>query len=196
MAGYALQFGLIPSFGFIPEPGGSDMFIPLWVLAVAGLLIAALVLWCTLLATGRNPLPFPDPGSRIFAAQSPEAKDAIVALLASHGLKERFLFDTAGVQRSIMWDGTIINSSSAEVSQKLGSATSSIGLVSDDPETSANSAAEFLRSRGFTAEVVLNAEPELPIAFVLTDAMPGTALNFRKHVIHLPRPKPVGSRST
>ena len=167
------------------------MFIPLWVLAVAGLLIAVIVLWCTLLATGRNPLPFPDQGSRIFAAQNPEAKDAIVALLATHGLRERFLFNTVGVQRSIMWDGTIINSSSAEVSQKLGSATSSIGLVSDDPSTSANSAAEFLRSRGFTAKVVLDAEPELPIAFVLTDAMPGTALNFRKHVIHLPKPQPV-----
>ena len=168
------------------------MFIPLWVLAVTGLLIVALVAWSVLLATGRNPLPFPDPGSRIFAAQSPEAKDAIVALLTTHGLKERFWFNTVGVQRSIMWDDTIINSSSAEVSQKLGSATSSIGLVSGDPSASANRAAEFLRSKGFTAKVILDAEPELPIAFVLTDAMPGTALNFRKHVIHLPKPQPVG----
>ena len=58
-----------------------------------------------------------------------------------------------------------------------------------DPIASANEAADFLRSKGFEAEVVLDAEPELPIAFVLTDALNGTVLNFRKHVIHLPRPK-------
>lgn len=38
--------------------------------------------------------------------------------------------------------------------------------------------------------VVLDAEPELPIAFVVTDAMPGTVINFRRHVVHLPRPQP------
>ena len=35
---------------------------------------------------------------------------------------------------------------------------------------------------------MLDAEPELPIAFVVTDAFTGTVLNFRKHVVHLPRP--------
>ena len=30
----------------------------------------------------------------------------------------------------------------------------------------------------------------VPIAFVVTSAMPGTVINFRKHVIHLPRPQP------
>ena len=39
--------------------------------------------------------------------------------------------------------------------------------------------------------VVLDAEPGLPIAFVVSDAMPGTVLNFRRHVIHLPKPQPV-----
>ena len=167
------------------------MFIPKWLLAVAVLLVLALGTWSFLLATGRNPLPFPDPGSRIFSAASPEAKEAVVALLGRHGLKERFRFDTDGVARSILWDGTIINHSSAEVSRKLGSASSSIGLVADDPAASANDAAAFLRSRGFEANVVLDAEPGLPIAFVVSDAMPGTVLNFRRHVIHLPKPQPV-----
>ena len=107
-----------------------------------------------------------------------------------HGVNERFRFDTGGVLRSIMWDGTIINHSSAEVVQKLGAATSSIGLVAKDPEASAKDAAEFLRSRGFQAQVVLDVEPGLPIAFVTSDAMAGTVVNFRKHVIHLPRPQP------
>lgn len=171
------------------------MFVPIWLLVPVLLLVAGLALWSYLLATGRNPLPFPDSGSRIFSASSPEAKDAIVALLARHGLKERFQANSSGVLRSIMWDGTIINQACPDVLQKLGSAVASIGLVADDPVASANAAMQFLRSRGFEARVVLDAEPELPIAFVVTNAMSGTVLNFRKHVIHFPRPQSIGRRS-
>jgi hypothetical protein len=168
----------------------THMHVPKWLVALTLFLLVALAAWTTLLATGRNPLPFPDPGSRIFSAASPQAKDAVVAVLARHGLRERFRFDTDGVGRSILWDGTIINHSSPAVAQKLDGATSSIGLVADDPAASATQAAEFLRSRGFSARVVLDAEPGLPIAFVLSDAMPGTVINFRRHVVHLPRPQP------
>ena len=165
------------------------MFIPLWILLLIVLFMAGFIAWTVLLVLGRNPLPFPDTGSRIFSASSAEAKEAVVALLAMHGVRERFQVNTGEVSRSIMWDGTIINLPSAEVSRKLNSPAASIGLVADDPAASAIAAADFLRSRGFTAEVVLDAEPELPIAFVLTDAMIGTVLNFRRHVIHMPRPK-------
>jgi hypothetical protein len=167
------------------------MFLPTWLIVLSILAFIALATWAFLLATGRNPLPFPDRGSRIFSAPSPEAKDAVVALLARHGLDERFQFNSSGILRSIMWDGTIINQSPPDVLQKLGNASASIGIVSADPVASANSAAEFLRSRGFDATVVLDAEPELPIAFVVTNATSGTVLNFRKHVLHLPRPTPV-----
>jgi hypothetical protein len=165
------------------------MFIPVWLLTLSFILAAGILLWSYLVAVGKNPVPFPDRGSRIFSAPSPEAKDAFVALLGRFGLKERFQFNSSGILRSILWDGTIINCSPPDVFQKLGSATASIGLVSDTPEASANAAADFLRSRGFEARVVLDAEPELPIAFVVTNAMSGTVLNFRKHVIHLPRPQ-------
>ncbi len=165
------------------------MFIPKWILLLISFLMASLIVWLVLIVLGRNPLPFPDNGSRIFSAASGEGKDAIVELLAIHGIKERFQADSEGVRRSIMWDGTIINLPSPEVAQKLNSPAASIGLVADDPIASANEAANFLRSKGFKAEVVLDAEPELPIAFVLTDAMIGTVLNFRKHMIHLPQPK-------
>ena len=169
------------------------MFLPTWVIIVAFLLFAALAIWTYLLAKGRNPLPFPDRGSRIFSTPSPEAKDAIVSLLARHGLEERFQFNSSGILRSIMWDGTIINQSPPAIVKKLGDAAASIGLVVHDPVTSANDAADFLRSRGFEASVVLDAEPELPIAFVVTNATSGTVLNFRKHLIHLPRPTSIGS---
>ena len=165
------------------------MFIPKWILLLISFLMASLIVWLVLIVLGRNPLPFPDNGSRIFSAASAEGKDAIVELLAIHGIKERFQADSGGVRRSIMYDGTIINLPSPEVLQKLNSPAASIGLVADDPIASANEAANFLRSKGFKAEVVLDVEPELPIAFVLTDAMIGTVLNFRRHLIHLPRPK-------
>jgi len=165
------------------------MFIPKWILLLISFLMASLIVWLVLIVLGRNPLPFPDNGSRIFSAASAEGKDAIVELLAIHGIKERFQADSGVVRRSIMYDGTIINLPSPEVAQKLNFPAASIGLVADDPIASANEAANFLRSKGFKAEVVLDVEPEIPIAFVLTDAMIGTVLNFRKHMIHLPRPK-------
>jgi hypothetical protein len=164
------------------------MFIPIGVLAVAGVVLGVLLLWIVLILAGRNPLPFPDAGSRIFTAASAEAKGAIVDLLARHGVRERFQANTGGVLRSIMWDGTIINYPDPRVLQRLGAAAASIGLVAADPPEAAAAAAAFLKARGYTGDVVLDAEPELPIAFVVTNAFAGTVLNFRKHVIHMPRP--------
>jgi hypothetical protein len=164
------------------------MFVPLWLAIplLAGIGLA--LLWLALILAGRNPLPFPDVGSRIFSAASPDAKAALVALLAQYGVRERFEVNTSGVLRSIMWDGTIINLPDPAIVRRLGGATASIGLVVADPASSAGEAAAFLKARGFSAEVVLDAEPELPIAFVVSNAFSGTVLNFRKHVIHLPRP--------
>ena len=167
------------------------MFLPVWLIVVLAVAVLGLAAWTYLLASGRNPLPFPDPGSRIFSAPTPEANAAVVALLGRHGLRERFRFDSSGIVRSILQDGTIINCSPPEVLRKLDSAGASIGLVSSDPVADAEAAVAFLRSRGFEARVEADAEPELPIAFVVTNALSCTVLNFRKHVVHLPRPTPV-----
>lgn len=164
------------------------MNLPKWLLAAAGVYIVGLTLWTFLLATGRNPLPFPDPGSRIFAASSVAGKEAVVALLEQHGLGERLQANTEGVSRSIMMDGTIINHSSPEIVSRVGGATACIGLVADAPDAAARDAARFLQARGFSAEVVLDVEPGMPVAFVLTNALSGSCINFRRHVIHMPRP--------
>ena len=164
------------------------MFIPVWALIAVGVLVLVVLLWAIQAASGRNPLPFPDPGSRIFAAATPEALNAIVGLLGEYGIRQRFRVNTASVGRAIMWDGTIINYSDPEVLRKLKMASACIGLVADNPAKAAEKAAAYLRSQGFSADVVLDAEPDLNIAFVLTNAMNGTALNFRRHVIHMPRP--------
>jgi hypothetical protein len=165
------------------------MFVPVWLLLLAGIVFAVLAGWLALIARGSNPLPFPDKGSRIFSAASPEAKEAIVALLGRHGVQERFQFDSSGIRRSIMWDGTIINVQPAEAYARLGSPAASIGLVAEDPRLAAVAAVEYLRGRGFEADIILDVEPELPIVFVTTNAFVGTVLNFRRHVIHMPRPK-------
>ena len=167
------------------------MFIPVWLLVTLGVLVITVFGWTVQVVMGRNPFPFPDPGSRIFSAASPAAKAAIVELLGKHGIKERFRADSEAVLRSILWDGTIINTPTPSSLEKLDGASSCIGLVSHDPEASAREAAAFLVARGFSARVVQDVEPGLPIAFVVTDAFPGTVINFRKHMIHLPRPQPV-----
>ena len=166
------------------------MYLPIWLLVTLLVPFGAATLWLGLILAGRNPLPFPDGGSRIFTAATPAAKAAVVELLAQYGVRERFQVNTTGVLRSIMWDGTIINCPDPEVTRRLGSPRASIGLVSPDPALSAAQAATFLKTRGFEAEVVLDAEPDLPIAFVVTNVFSGTVLNFRKHVIHMPRPQP------
>lgn len=164
------------------------MHVPKWAVALNILALLLLASWAMALSLGKNPLPWPDPGSRIFAASSPEAKAAIVELLSRHGVEERFQVNSSGILRSIMWDGTIVNHSPPAFTRKVGNASSAIGLVSDEPLVSARKAAEFLRSKGFRAEVIESAEPGMPVHFVITDAMLGTALNFRPPVTQMPAP--------
>lgn len=164
------------------------MYLPIWPLVMLFVLLGAVIVWLGLILAGRNPLPFPDMGSRIFTVATPAAKEAIIELLAQYGIRERFQANTPGVLRSIMWDGTLINCPDEEVTQRLGSPKASIAFVSSDSPKGAAQAAAFLKQRGFQAEVVLDLEPGLPIAFVVTNAFTGTVLTFRKHVIHMPRP--------
>ncbi|MGY6661076.1 MAG: hypothetical protein ACXIVO_02035 [Glycocaulis sp.] len=164
------------------------MYVPKWLIGVVAVIFIGFAVWTSLLLTGRNPLPFPDFGSRIYSASSPEAKEVVVEILRRHGIYERFQVNTDGVLRSIMMDGTIINHPTPEVFERVGSAAACIGLVSNDPETSAAEAAALLRDAGFSGEVLLDAEPGLPIAFVLTDALNGSCLNFRPHITRMPSP--------
>jgi hypothetical protein len=163
------------------------VFVPLWILGLA----AVFIVWALFALNGRNVLPFPDPGSRIFVASSHAAQDAVVTLLERHGLSQRFWGITPGVRRAILWDWTIIASPSAEVLAAVDGATSSIGIVVDDPRRRAEEAAQFLQSRGFDARVVVDAEPEIPICFLVTNAMRGTTLNFRRHAVKFPTPQPL-----
>lgn len=50
------------------------MFIPIWLLVLMAVLVTLGAAWLFAIVIGRNPLPFPDRGSRIFTAATPEAK--------------------------------------------------------------------------------------------------------------------------
>ena len=150
-----------------------------------------MLLWALFAAAGRNLLPVPDPGSRLFAARSEAAQDAILAIVERHGPKQRFWGNTPGMRRAIMWDWTLITAPSVETLAKVDGAAGSIGLVADDPPRRAEEAAAFLRAHGFSARVVTDAEPELPIVVVVTDALVGTTLNFRRHAMRFPFPQPL-----
>jgi hypothetical protein len=78
------------------------MHVPKWAIALNLVTLVLLGAWATALTVGKNPLPWPDPGSRIFAASSPEAKAAIVELVSRHGVEERFEVNSSGILRSIM----------------------------------------------------------------------------------------------
>lgn len=186
--------GVISHAGAPSRPSRDPaVFIPIPWLVAAVVLVALFAAWALFAVNGRNLLPFPDPGSRIYAASSPAAQDAVVALLERHGLRQRFWGNTPGVRRAILWDWTIIACPEPWVVERLDGAAGSLGLVVDDPARRAEEAAAFLRACGFSARVVRDAEPEIPIAFVVTDALRGAALNFRRHAARFPRPQPLAA---
>jgi hypothetical protein len=156
---------------------------PLLALALAGLLLLAA--WSAALATDRNPLPFPDRHYQVFTTPSPEAKAAVIALLGEHGRRPRFRADSDDVERAIFWDGTIVNYTRPALFERLGRPAAGLGLVVDDPVAAALDAVRLLRGRGFEAAMIEGAEPGLPIVFVTTDALSGSVIVFRKHVLHM-----------
>jgi len=165
------------------------MFVPRWLLALLTLSFILLSSWSVGVARGANPLPFPDSNYAVFTTPSPEAHLAIVELMREQGIPPRFRADGEGVERAILRDGTIINRPHPEMMERLGNPYAAIGLVTSDPPRAAAEAVRFLRGRGFQAQMIEGAEPGLPIVFVTTDALSGSAIVFRKHVLRMgPRP--------
>lgn len=172
------------------------MYIPRKV--IAGLIACVLLVfgWAVAVASDRNPLPFPDRNYQVFTASSTGGLRALEELMREHGLRPRFRADTDQVERTIFSDGTIINSVHPQLLERLGSPGGAIGLVADDPVAAATAAAELLERRGFDAEVIEDAEPGLPIAFVRTDALSGAVIVFRRHMLRMGRrPAPWTERS-
>lgn len=161
--------------------------VPLVLVILVPLLALMTGLWALAVAHDRNPLPFPDRHYHVFSASSEGALIALEDVMQSHGLRPRFRADSSHVQRTIFANGTIINHPDAQTLDELAGAGAALGFVVADPDASARQVAAALRGRGFRATSIHDLEPGLPIAFVRTDALHGSVVVFRKHVLKMGR---------
>jgi len=174
--------------------------VPLFLAILVPLATLLLGLWTLALAYGRNPLPFPDRDYQVFSASSAEALVAMEDVMQSLGQRPRFRVDSPNVRRTIFASGTIINQPEPGMLDALGQPAAALGFVVADPDATARQVAAQLKGRGFQADSIHGAEPGLPIAFVRTNALSGSALVFRKHVLKMgakpdawtPRTAPAG----
>ena len=164
---------------------GRKVQVPLFLAILVPLSTLLLGLWTLALAFDRNPLPFPDRDYQVFSASSAEALVAMEDVMASLGQRARFRADSANVQRTIFASGTIINQPDPGMLEVLGPHGAALGFVVDDPDATAREVAAQLQRRGFHATSVHDAEPGLPIAFVRTDALSGSVLVFRRHMLRM-----------
>ncbi|MHB1326687.1 MAG: hypothetical protein ACYC2K_00665 [Gemmatimonadales bacterium] len=156
------------------------------ILVVAVPLVTLLVMmWAVAVANDRNPLPFPDRDYHVFSTKSEAGLIVLEEIMQLHGHDPRFRADSDEVQRTIFSNGTIINHPQPQMLTTLGDPSAALGFVVQDPDASAREVAALLRSRGFQADAIHGAEPGLPIAFVKTDALSGSALVFRKHLLKM-----------
>lgn len=169
------------------QPGflSRRVHLPFWLVVALVLLFSLVALWAFAVAAGRNPLPFPDRQYHVHSASSAAALVALEELMRQHGDPPRFRADGREVQRTIFASGNIINQPEASMRSRLGDAGAALGLVVDDPDASARQVAARLRELGFEARSIHDAEPGLPIAFVQTDALVGSVIVFRKHVLRM-----------
>ena len=159
--------------------------VPLFLAILVPLATLLLGVWTLALAFDRNPLPFPDRDYQVFSASSADALVALEDVMISLGQRPRFRADSPNVQRTIFASGTIINQPDPRMGELLGQHGAALGFVVDDPDATARKVAAQLQQRGFEAASIHGAEPGLPIAFVRTNALSGSVLVFRKHMLRM-----------
>ena len=159
--------------------------VPNAVILIGGVAVLLLITFLVALIIDRNPLPFPDRDYHVFSVTSRPALAALERLMQTLGHKPRFRIDSEQVDRTVFSNGTIINHPNAQISATLGKPAGALGFVVGDPNLAARESAQLLQDAGFQAEVILDAEPGLPIAFVKTNALISGALVFRKHVLKM-----------
>lgn len=182
---------LLPSIIF---PDGNMLsgatLVPNVVILISAIALILLITYLLALVTDRNPLPFPDRDYHVFSASSRPALVALERLMLKFGHTPRFRIDSDEVDRTVFSNGTIINRPHPKISATLGTPGGALGFVVDDPDRAARESAQLLHEAGFQAEVILDAEPGLPIAFVTTNALISGALVFRKHVLKMGQKPP------
>jgi hypothetical protein len=161
------------------------------VVFVPGLIVVLLgLLWTYSLVRDRNPLPFSDRDYHVVSTSSLTRLIALEELMQRFGHAPRFRIDSDQVDRTVFTNGTIINFPHPDMLARLDDPAAALGFVVPDFGAAAREAAEVLRRCGFRAEIVLDAEPGLPITFVKTDALKNAALVFRTHVLKMGQKPP------
>ena len=164
--------------------------VPNVLILISGVAVLLLIAFLVSLITDRNPLPFPDRDYHVFSASSTSALAVLEQLLQKFGHNPRFRIDSDQVDRTVFSNGTIINHPLPQITATLGKPGGALGFVVGDPDRAARESAQLLQEAGFQAEVILDAEPGLPIAFVKTNALISGALVFRKHVLKMGQKPP------
>ncbi len=164
--------------------------VPNALILIGGVVVLLLLAFLVALITDRNPLPFPDRDYHVFSASSRPALAALERLMQTFGHTPRFRIDSDEVDRTVFSNGTIINHPLPKISATLGNPAGALGFVVDDPDRAARESARLLQDAGFQADVILDAEPGLPIAFVRTNALINGALVYRKHVLKMGQKPP------
>ena len=170
--------------------------VPNGLLLVSGVAVFLLITFLVALIRDRNPLPFPDRDYHGFSASSTPALAALERLMQKFGHSARCRIDSDQVDRTVFSNGTIINHPHPQISATLGYPGGALGFVVGDPDRAARESAQLLQDDGFQADVILGAEPGLPIAFVRTNALISGALVFRKHVLKMGQRPPAWTPRT
>jgi hypothetical protein len=171
--------------------------VPNVLILIVGVAVSLLITFTVALINDRNPLPFPDRDYHVFSVSSGPALVAFEGLMQKFGHTPRFRIDSDQVDRTVFSNGTIINHPHSQILTTLGNPGGALGFVVDDPNRAARESAQLLQAAGFQAEVILDAEPGLPIAFVKTNALISGALVFRKHALKMGQKPPAWTpRST
>lgn len=168
----------------------SSISIPSIIFVPGVLVVLLALLWAYSVARDRNPLPFPDRDYHVLSTSSLAGLIALEELMQQFGHAPRFRIDSEQVDRTVFTNGTIINFPHPDMLARMGDPAAALGFVVADPDAAARAAVDLLQRRGFRADVVRDAEPGLPIAFVQTDALKNAALVFRKHVLKMGQKPP------
>ncbi len=164
------------------------MSIPLWMFLVALIWASVVTVFCFI----RNPLPFPDRGHRCFAVPTENAAKVVVAILDKiAGLPERFSFDPGPTHQTLLWDNTTVIIYYDQVIHEQGIAQNGLSVVVRNPRASALEAANILKKKGFTANLMSDIMPEVgdnKFMLLSSDAFDGWVLAFRRHILAMGKP--------
>jgi hypothetical protein len=124
-------------------------------------------------------------GGAIITAPDGKAWKTTVLLFNRLGNGPKYTTSNTDVTRAFMRNGEIINLPTPELHAKLGlDVVASRYFVVQDPGASARQAAAFLKDRGYSANIIIDAERQLnrgAMAVVTSNAFPHWALVLRKN---------------